>query len=148
MTGALILIWLALLAAGETPVGRGMRRWLVERPATWLAQFTRGQVILLGASMLFGVLLFWMMEDEGLRLFAMYAPELMGMVASLELASTIDIIAVAVSTTAMARARGLLGWLQASLPARNPRTSRRRRSKPDRADNDDDGPAPALASAA
>lgn len=141
MIGAMILVWLALVAAGRTPVGRMMRIILVERPAVWLSRLTRGQVLLMGASLLLAVLLFWILEEEGLRMVGMYAPELMGMLASVELTSAIDVLAVAVASMATGRMRAALHWMRARLPARSGRAARPRRRPTQRVANDEDGPA-------
>lgn len=146
MTSALLVLLLMLFAAGETPVGRAMHRVLVERPAAWLAGFTRGQVLLLGASLLFGVLLFLLMEEEGLRLFGMYAPELMGLITSIELTSAVELLVVTVATATTARARAVLHWMRAKLPGRSRRRPRQRQAR--RSANDEEGPALIFAIAA
>lgn len=148
MTSALLLLLLMFCAAGRTPIGQTMRRALVERPAAWLARFTRTQVLLLGASMLFGVLLFLIMEEEGLRLFAMYLPELIGVVSSIGMTAAVDLLAVTIATATTVRVRAVLGWVQAKLPGRSRRAVRARRPQDGGAANDDDRPAPAWALAA
>jgi hypothetical protein len=148
MTSALLLLLMMLCAAGRTPIGQAMRRALVNRPAAWLSRFSLTQVLLLGASMLFGVLLFWLMEEEGLRLFAMYLPELMGIVSSVEIATTVELLGVTLATATMVRVRAMLGWVQAKLPGRSRRAVRQRRPQDGNAANDDDRPAPVRALAA
>ena len=148
MAAAMLLLLLMLSAAGRTPVGQTMRRALVDRPAVWLSRFTRTQVLLLGATMFFGVLLFLVMEEEGLQLFAMYLPELVGVVSSLEMTAAVDLLVVTVATATMMRVRTILVWVQAKLPGRSRRTARQRRPQGRAAANDEEGPAPHWALAA
>lgn len=140
----LLLVWAALLLAGTTRTGRSMRVALIDRPAAWLNRFTRGQAIFLGISLLFAALLFWIMEEEGLRLFSMYVPELMGLLASVEFTAAIDAVAVAIATAASVRLRGLAAWARTRVPGRAPRIRAQRTRRPAPPANDADGPAPAI----
>lgn len=138
----LLLIWAALQLAGATRTGRAMRAALIERPAAWLNRFSRGQAILVAMSLLFAALLFWIMEEEGLRLLGMYAPELVGLLASVEFTAAIDAVAVAIATATSVRLRGMAAWVKMRLPRPGPRARRHprgRRAAPPA--NDADGPA-------
>lgn len=149
LTIGLLLGWSALLLAGTTRTGRSMRAALIERPAAWLNRFSRGQAIFLAMSLLFAALLFWIMEEEGLRLFGMYVPELMGLLASVEFTAAIDAIAVALATAASIRLRGVAAWARLRLPHPARRNRRTRRVQRPPSANDDGPPfAPALAMAA
>ncbi|MBX3593010.1 hypothetical protein [Sphingomonas sp.] len=136
----MVLVWAALVIAGPTRTGSVMRAILVERPARWLGRFTRGQVIVLGGAVLFGALLFWIMEEEGLRLASMYAPDLMALAASAEFTTAIDAIMVAILTAGSLRLRGIGGWIGARLSrprVRTARRGRRTRRVPPPANDDD-----------
>ena len=112
----MLLIWAALLVAGPTRTGTMLRELLVDRPARWLGRCTRGQAIVLCGGVLFGALLFWIMEDEGLRLASMYAPELMALAASVEFTAAIDAIMVGIVTAGSLLLRGVGGWVRMRLP--------------------------------
>lgn len=145
LTIGLLLVWTALCIAGNTSTGRSMSTILIERPATWLNRFSRGQAIFLTLSLLFAALLFWIMEEEGLRLFSMYVPELMGLLASVEFTAAIDAVALAIATAASVRLRGVVAWMKMRLPVRAPRARRTQRvQRPAPSANDADGPAPAF----
>lgn len=145
LTIGLLLGWAALLLAGTTHTGRSMRTLLIERPAAWLNRFRRGQAIFAAVLMLFAGLIFWIMGEAGLRFVSLYAPELIGLLASVEFTAAIDAVAVAIATAASVRLRGAVAWVKMHLPGRRPRAhrpQRARRSSPPA--NDTDGPAPAL----
>ncbi|HEY0623809.1 hypothetical protein [Sphingomonas sp.] len=138
----LLLVWAALLLAGTTDAGRSMRAVLIRRPAAWFNRFSRGQAIFAAGALLFAALLFWLMGQEGLRLYSMYVPELMGLLASVEFIAAIDAIAVAIATAASVRLRGAAAWVRMRLPERaagRRRAPRSRRPAPPA--NDAEGPA-------
>jgi hypothetical protein len=137
MIVALLGLWLTLIAAGDTPIGRGMRRWLVEKPAARLAGVRREAVLtwlLLGAV---GAVLFWLLEEEGLRLFTMALPELVGWMTAFEIGTLVDAIAVAAVAASTLRLGAMRAWVARRLPGR--RATRARRSRPAvRVANDDE----------
>ncbi|MFL9841459.1 hypothetical protein ABS767_10835 [Sphingomonas sp. ST-64] len=147
---ATLLIWAALLLARGTGTGRTLNVVLVVNPARWLNRFTRGQAIVLGLSALFAGLLFWIMEEEGLRLASMYAPELMALAASVEFTAAVDAIMVGIVTAGSMRLRGVKVWLSLRLSRPAPRAARRtpRVQRPRPPANDADDPARAVARAA
>ena len=140
MIVTLIALWLTMLAARGTPIGRGMRRLAVEAPARWLARVTRGQAItfLLFALFLGGIAL--LLEEEGIRLAAMYAPELIGMLASLEFTAAIDALAVTIAAFSAGRAALVRDWLKVRLGTGLRRARRTRRVRRDQAPSNDDEP--------
>lgn len=142
LTIGLLLAWAALLLAGTTRTGRSTRVALIERPAAWLNRFSRGQAIFVALLMLFGALIFWIMGEAGLRLASLFAPELIGLLASIELTAAIDAIAVAIVTATSVRLRGLSAWVRMRLPGQRQRSRRSQRvRRPAPPANDADGPA-------
>ena len=145
LTIALLLGWAALLLAGTTPAGQSMRTMLIERPAAWLNRFSRGQAIFAASLMLVAALIFWIMGEAGLRVASMFAPELIGLLASIEFTAAIDAIAVAIATAASVRLRDVCPGRCIFTHATTPRSRRARRTKrPSPPANDTDRPAPAL----
>lgn len=146
MIVALLGLWLTLLLAGNTPAGRQMRHALVEWPAARLAQIRRGAVItwlILGA---IGLLCFWFLEEDGLRLFAMAMPEIAGWISMFEIASIVDALAVAAMAASTLRFGTARHWIAARLPmAGRARRARRARPVMHASNDDEDGPAFALA---
>lgn len=74
----LLLMWLALFAAGDTPVGRAMRAMGVDAPARRLSRWSRGQVLLVVLTLAVAATIIWVMEDEGRLLLGMFGPEVVG----------------------------------------------------------------------
>ena len=147
MIAGLLLLWLALFAVGNTPIGRVMRHWLVEKPAAALARIERGAVItwlILGT---IGVACFLVLEEEGLRLFAMALPELAGWVVAFEITSLVDASAMTLVIASTVRFGMVKAWIAARLPVRRAKRARRSRVvRPEiRAANDDEDGAVALA---
>src|SRR6218665_2480494 len=103
MIVALLGLWCTLLLAGDTPVGRLMRRVLVEWPAARLSRIKRGAVVtwmILGA---IGLLAFWFLEEDGLRLFSMAMPEIAGWISMFEIGSLVEALTVAVMAASKLR---------------------------------------------
>ncbi len=145
LTIGLLLGWAALLLAGTTRTGQFMRTALIGRPAAWLNRFSRGQAIFVAVLMLFASLIFWIMGEGGLRFVSLFAPELIGLLASIEFTAAIDAVAVAIATAASVRLRGLVTWVKMHLPGQRSRArSMQRTRRPSPPANDSDGPAPAL----
>lgn len=146
MIAGLLVLWVALFAAGDTPIGRVMRHWLVNKPAAALARIERGAVItwlILGA---IGFACFLVLEEEGLRLFAMALPELAGWVVAFEITSLVDAIAMTLVVASTMRFGTVKAWLAARLPVRRSKRARQRVARPEmRASNDDEDRAAALA---
>jgi hypothetical protein len=139
MVGALLWLWLALFVAGDTPIGRGMQRWLVEWPAARLSRIERGAVLTWLVLVAIGAACFWLLEEEGLRLFAMTLPELAGLVTAFEIGSLIDAIAMAVLVASSVRIGAVKTWVMRRLPIGRARARRTRRARPvRRAANDDE----------
>lgn len=143
LTIGLLLGWVAVLLAGTTRTGRSMRRALIERPAAWLNRFSRGQAIFAALLMLFAGLIFWIMGEAGLRFASLYAPELIGLLASVEFTAAIDAVAVAIASAASVRLRGMMAWVKMRLPQPRSRMRRTQRAqqRPCPPANDADGPA-------
>ncbi len=145
MISALLVTWLALLAAGQAPIGRAMRRLLVEWPATRLNRLSRGAVLtwlILGT---IGLLAFWLLEEDGLRLFTMALPELAGWVTMFEVSTLVDTLAAVALAASAVRFEAVRGWIARARPTR--RAKRARRVPGRRAPSNDDGEGPAALAA-
>ncbi|MBQ1500845.1 MAG: hypothetical protein IIZ38_21245 [Sphingomonas sp.] len=146
MIAALLGLWLTLLLAGDTPAGGLMRGALVEWPAARLARIRRGAVVawmILGA---IGLLCFWFLEEEGLRLFAMALPEIAGWITMFEIGTLVDTILVAAMAASTLRFGAVRHWIAARRPmGRRAKRTRRTRLVARASNDDEDGPAPALA---
>lgn len=149
MIVALLGLWCMLLLAEGTPIGRLLRRALVEWPATRLSRIRRGAVITWMILGVLGALCFWFLEEEGLRLFTMAMPEIAGWISMFEIGALVDAIVVAVAAASSLRFGAVRHWLAARLPMGR-RASRSRRSRPaaPRASNDDEDRRAAFALAA
>jgi len=146
MLVALLGLWCMLVLAEGTPVGRLMRRMLVEWPAAQLARIRRGAVITWALLGVIGLLCFWFLEEDGLRLFTMAMPEIAGWISMFEISALVDAIAVSMVAASSLRLGAVRGWIAAGLRTGR-RTKRARRVRPAErgAANDDEDGAPALA---
>lgn len=142
----LLTLWLALLVAGDTATGRIMRRILVEVPARALRHVQRGQWLMLAGLLILGGALAWLTDGEATRLMTMAAPELAGMLASVEIGTFVEVLTAALVTGATVRSRAVLAQLYGLFSRRGART-RRTRSTPQRHSpaNDDERDAAAWA---
>lgn len=138
----LLLLWFALLVAGDTPAGRTLRRVLVEAPARWCNRWSRGDVLLVLTLLAGAALILWLMEAEGRLFLGMLGPDIVAGASMLELGTLLD-MAVAVFTTL--RVRGLRHWVAARFGRGLPRARRTRRPARKPANDDSDRPVFALA---
>lgn len=141
MLTALLGIWAAMLIAGDTPIGRSLRRWLVEKPAARLSRISPTQVALVLLLTVTGVGAYLLLGHEGLGMFGMMMPELTGLLASVEVTALIEagVTALVVATSVQWRAvRAAAVQRMRGVRARSVRS--RRVGRPASA-NDDEGPA-------
>ena len=146
---ALLLIWAAVVLAGETPVGRTLRRALVDWPARRLSRITREQVVL--ATVMFGGtgLIVAVLGHEAARFLAMGLPELASWVTMFEVTAYLDAAVAMATALTVTRVAAVKAWAR-SLPVlrhARPRTPRQQRpaQAPRKPANDDE---PGLAAAA
>ncbi|MFS2109596.1 hypothetical protein ACCC88_07910 [Sphingomonas sp. Sphisp140] len=147
MTVVLLGLWGMLLLAQGTPVGQWMRRVLVEWPAARLARIRRGAVIVWALLGLIGLLCFWFLEEDGLRLFTMALPEIAGWLSMMEAGALVEALAVSVAAASTLRLGAVRGWVTARVPLGR-RATRARRARPverEASNDDEDGVAFALA---
>ncbi len=109
----MLLISSLLIAFGLTlfdrgPIGASLRLWLVETPARHLSRISRGQVFGLLLVVGLGVLAVALFEAEGVRIYAMAAPELTGWVLMFDVTVVFDMMVLAISLRAAASWRGLV----------------------------------------
>ena len=142
----LLLFWFALLVAGGTPIGRTLRRLLVEAPARWCNRWSRGEVVLVLGFVIAAIAIVWVMETEGAVVFGMMAPEAIAWASMFEIGTLVDIAITTVTVFTALRVQGLRHWIAARFSRRLPRARRTRR--PARAAANDDGEGPAFAVAA
>lgn len=146
----MLLISSLLIAFGLTlfdrgPIGAALRLWLVQTPAHHLSRISRGQVLGLLLIIGIGVLAVALSEAEGVRIYAMAAPELTGWVLMFDATVVFDMMVLAISLRAAASWRGLVRQIRAavSIAARMATTavkgvrSRARRIRPLRPPSDE-----------
>lgn len=112
------LLGAALLIMGlfpETPLGRRLHDALVERPAAALSRFGLARTVALTAFLLFGLFLFWVGEAEGVRLFAMMAPEALTWLALFDAGVVIDLIGLTLIAGGAGRLRPALDRMRRML---------------------------------
>jgi hypothetical protein len=146
MIATLMALWLALIVAGDTPIGRWLRGMLVTWPARKLARVSRGAVLTWLVLAMGGAALFWLMQDEGLRLYSMMLPDLAAAASAMELGTLVDTLAAVLLTVATIRVDALRGWLGQRRPGRRRARRNERATRRDGgAANDDDDRARGLA---
>ncbi|WP_294251652.1 hypothetical protein [uncultured Sphingomonas sp.] len=140
----LLLFWFALLVAEGTPVGRTLRRVLVEAPARWCNRWSRGEVVLVLGFVAAAIAIVWVMETEGAVVFGMMAPEAIAWASMFEIGTLVDVALTTATVFTAMRIRGLRHWVAARFSRSLPRARRTRRPARPAANDDGDGPAFAL----
>ena len=145
---SVLLIGFGLTACDQGPVGRFLRRRLVETPARLLSNLSRGQLLGLTLVLLLGGAAAFLFEAEGLRLFSMAASELTTWVMVFDVTVVFDMAVLTLTLQAVARGRDLNRILRrviqtvaayTSAVGRRRRTRRRRKPRAPRPDADDAG---------
>lgn len=142
----MLAIWLVLRTAPDTSIGRALHRWMVENPARGLDRLSRGHVLL--ALLLIAVVgaVIWVMENEGVVIMSMAAPEAAAFLTSFEISAYLDVIAALAVTASTVRIRAVGSRLRGRVGAMvraTPRSARARQAprpiRPDAANDDGDG---------
>lgn len=131
-------LWLALLAARGTPVGRSLQRLLVEMPARRLSRINRGQVLLWCALIGIAVMTIWLLENDGRMLLAFGLPDIASVAVALDLGTLLDVTLVAIAAASVVRVRALGTWLRGRATSRRPRRRTIRVHRPGPPANDDE----------
>lgn len=139
MIVTLLGLWCMLLLGRGTPIGRFLHQALVEMPAARLGRIERGAVMIWMLLGILGLLAFWFLEEDGLRLFTMALPEIAGWISMFEISAIVDGLVVAVAAASTLRFGAARHWLAARLGSGR-RAARARRSRPveRKASNDDE----------
>ena len=140
IVGTVLGLLVAMWVAGDTPVGRTMRLWLVERPAARLSRISRGHILLFLILASIAVALIWLLENDGRMLVAMGLPDVLGLAVAIDAASLIDLALVAVIAVSTIRVRAIMNWLRPTPRRPCSRPVRTRRIRPP-ANDDEDRPA-------
>jgi len=132
-------LWLALLAARGTPIGRSLQRWLVDLPARRLSRIKRGQILLWCVLIGIAVTTVWLLENDGRMLLAFGLPDIAGVAVALDLGTLLDVTLVAITAASVVRVRAIGTWLRDRAPSRRARgrTIRTRRPRPPANDDED-----------
>lgn len=138
-----LALWLILVIAPDTAIGRTLQRWLVAAPARRLSRVGRGHVVLAVLLVAAVGAVIWIMEQDGILLMSMAAPEVAAFLTTFEISAYLDVIAaLAMAASAMRlRAVGLrLRHIVTRQARMAPRSARARKApRPVRRDaaNDD-----------
>lgn len=139
MIVTLLGLWCMLLLGKGTPIGRLLERALIEWPAARLGRIEGGAVMIWMLLGVLGLLAFWFLEEDGLRLFTMALPEIAGWISMFEISAIVDGLVVAVAAASTLRVGAVRHWLTARLPqGRGATRARRSRPAARAASNDDD----------
>ena len=112
-----------MLWAPETPIAGALHRWLVAMPAARLSRISRGQWVIAGAALIGVALVVTIFEQDGMMLLSIGSPELLPVLASLELSAYVDVLTGlamvamaaqfgAMTMTMKAAARGVAGRIE------------------------------------
>jgi hypothetical protein len=116
-----LLIWMALLLAGETATGRLMTRLLVTAPARSLNCVTGGHILLTLILVAGAGLIVAVFDLEMLRVIAMATPEITSALMALEVTTLLDTVVVTVTAASAIRWRALVSRMRKSARGRRTR---------------------------
>jgi hypothetical protein len=107
-----LLLWLTLVLAKGTAIGRFMQRWMVEKPAALFSRVGAGGFLLILLIAAGTALVWYVMERDGISMLAMAAPELMHMIAALELTTWLEVAMTVVVTASATRFSAVTFWVR------------------------------------
>jgi hypothetical protein len=138
-----IACWLLMATAPQTPIGEGLRRLLIDKPAAPLARFTRGDAAVMVLLMLTAAMVTLVGEGDGIRLLTLAAPDVAIWITTFEVSAYVDILMALAAAASSLRVRTFMTrWL--GVFTRRPaakahkRAIRSRKKRSTNADNDDD----------
>ena len=138
-----ITCWLVMATAPQTPIGKALRRVLIDKPAARLARFTRGDAAVMVLLMLTAAMVTLVGEGDGIRLLTLTAPDVAIWITTFELSAYVDILMALAAAASSLRVRTFMTrWI--SVFTRRPtakahkRAIRSRKTRSTNADNDDD----------
>lgn len=138
----LLAAWLIIATAPNTSIGRALRGWLIVVPARWLNALRRGHVALAVMLVVTGIVMFWLGGGDGLSVAGFAVPDVAAWVATFEITVYLDLAIVAVTTWSTLPTRALRDRLRFTSTRRHcrpgGRRTRKRRTLPASADNDDE----------
>ncbi|WP_448662207.1 hypothetical protein ACG3SL_16245 [Sphingomonas sp. CJ20] len=141
--GALLMLWLALLVAGDTPAGRTLRRIMVEAPARLLLKWSRVGKVATVAIVTLTALAAWLLDEEGRMIVTMMAPEAIAWFSMFEVSLWVEAVVTLAATASLLRVRGSMTWVAMRLlPARRARPRAAATRRPRRAPANDSEEAP------
>lgn len=114
LTSSLLIVF-GLTLFDRGPIGAALRLLLVETPVRHLSRTSRGQVLGLLLIIGIGVLAVALFEAEGVRMYAMAAPELTGWALMFDVTVVFDMMVLAISLRAAASWRGLVRQIRAAV---------------------------------
>ncbi len=138
-----IACWLVIATAPRTPIGKAMHRMLVDKPATRLARFTRGDAAVMVLLMIAAAMVTLVGEGDGIRLLTLAAPDVAVWITTFEVSAYLDVVMALAAAASSLRVRGAMArylGIFARRPAAkaHKRAIRSRKTRPTVADNDDD----------
>ncbi|MDB5494153.1 MAG: hypothetical protein JWP86_1490, partial [Phenylobacterium sp.] len=107
LTILMFAVGLVLLLAPDTPIGRQLKRVLVESPAERLSRVRPGVVLLIVLLAVAGAALIAVAKSEGAFLVAQGLPEALASLAALDVATYLDVLAIAWLFAASVRLRAV-----------------------------------------
>ncbi|KQO05520.1 hypothetical protein [Sphingomonas sp. Leaf242] len=138
-----ITCWLVMATAPQTPIGKALRRVLIDKPAARLARLTRGDAAVMFLLMLTAAMVTLVGEGDGIRLLTLAAPDVAIWITTFEVSAYVDILMALAAAASSLRVRTFMtGWI--SVCTRRPgakahkRAIRSRKMRSTDADNDDD----------
>ncbi len=134
VTGLALAVVAVLLLFPETPVGRGLRRWLVEKPARRLNRATIWQILFVCGLLIAGLVMTLAFGFDGGLLYAMMAPEILVWAVMFDIGLIIDgllITSAILASNGVRIARAMAtDWIRRALVVvRTPRAARSRRPR-------------------
>ena len=110
-----LLAWATMAMMPNTPLGRSLRRWLVDRPSAMLGRVRRGQVLLAILSLAVICAVVALLREDGAMLVNLAAPEALALASAIDLASLLDAALVAVVALSATRLHDIGGRVRRSV---------------------------------
>ncbi len=138
-----IACWLVMATAPRTPIGKALRRVLIDNPAARLARFTKGDAAVMVLLMLTAAMVTLVGEGDGIRLLTLAAPDVAIWITTFEVSAYVDILMAVAAAASSLRVRSFMTrrlsvFTRRPVAQKHKRAIRSRKKRLTNADNDVD----------
>ncbi|MCW3847107.1 hypothetical protein OF829_07635 [Sphingomonas sp. LB-2] len=138
VTALFAALWLTLLLARGTRIGRAMHRWMVEKPAALGSRIGTGGLLMILLMAVGTALVWYFLERDGIMLLSMGMPEILHVIAAMELTTWLEVAFTVAVTASATRFSAVVVAVRSLFAGKRERRTRPARRELPAANDDED----------